>query len=72
MKFAGGWRPAETARMTQALGFGEIGFTEAQPIFSLLAFLDVSASSGPLPSFDIDRSPTRSADYASVSKQPDK
>ena len=36
VKFARGGRPAETARVTQALGFGEIGLTAAQPVFSLL------------------------------------
>ena len=29
VKFAGGGRPAETACVTQALGFGEIGLTAA-------------------------------------------
>jgi hypothetical protein len=46
--FAGGGRPAETARVTQALGFGEIGLTAAQPVFGLLAFIDVNRQAIPV------------------------
>jgi hypothetical protein len=34
--------------VTQALGFGEIGLTAAQPVFGLLAFLDVNTQAVPL------------------------
>ena len=48
VKFAGGGRPAETACVTQALGFRQIGLTAAQPVFGLLAFIDVNSQAVPL------------------------
>ena len=48
VKFAGGGRPAETACVTQALGFGEIGLAAAQPVFRPLAFIDVNSQAVPL------------------------
>src|SRR5271156_3321836 len=48
MKIAGGRRPAETACVTQALSFGQIGLAAAQPVFGPLSFVDVYGQAIPL------------------------